>query len=174
MIFRPHLTSRNNSNSIRELVKSYYCYGIPSPKIYILPESKFHSIFRVTGLEKLYCDGKSKAYKKLRKDYKLKGWINVYTSSGYDISELLKYNKSQPLISRANRPIYKDLFVLCKNETDNKFSELSEAIENTKKRVKLNKKIMETNELRILFNKGLLKWTFEEFFEYSYHAGLDF
>ena len=46
------------------------------------------------------------------------------------------------------------MFIACKNETDNKFSELSEAIQNTEKCVKLYKKI----EYEKMFKKEVSRY----------------
>ena len=161
LIFRPHLTSRTNTNSIRDLVKSYCGYGIPSPKVFVLAEKYKH---KIKGLYWLYHDKNSKCYKKLRKENNLRGRINIYVEYDHDFSKLVKnikpldfigkyYNDKTEIIPRGDgfQPVKTDIFVICKNEDDNYCDSLSYVEKHMQKRRELYKKV----EYDVMFKNKL-------------------
>lgn len=165
LIFRPSLLSNSKTNSIRELVKTFYGYGIPDPKVYVLPYRCYsHKIVEGAYFERLSHDKSCKTYKKLRKEHVLRGHIELCVLSNYDFSYLT--NNMKPLGLLGNycidggklkykrstcQPIQTDVFVFCKNEKDNYCDRFDYVKKEMKKRMELYKKI----EKRAMFRKHL-------------------
>ena len=164
LIFRPSLLSNSSkTNSIRELVKTFYGYGISDPKVYVLPyRCRYnHKIVEGAYFQRLSHDKNCKTYKKLRKDNNLRGHIELCVLSKCDFSYLTNNMKPLDLVGNYSidyKPKYKtfqqiqtDVFVFCKNEKDNYCDTFSYVQEKIKKRVELYNKI----EKRVMFKKHL-------------------
>ena len=100
LIFRPRLISRSNTNSIRELVNAFYGYGIPDPKVYVLPyRCRYnHKIVEGAYFGRLSHDKNCKTYKKLRKENNIRGHIELCVLSNYDFSYLMNNMKHLGLL----------------------------------------------------------------------------
>ena len=155
LILRPSMFSNSKTNSIRELVKSFYGYGIAVPKVYVLPYRYRYNHKIVEGgyFRRLSHDKNCKSYKKLRKENNLRGHIELCVLSNYDLSYLVGGIKPLDLLGNyciddklkyktsTYEPIQTDVFVFCKNEKDNYCDTFNFVQQKMKKRMELYNKI---------------------------------